>query len=165
MGFDRTRLRRGEAMVGVGGLVLLASTFLLSWYGFTAGAGPSGARILVSTSLNGWHALTTTRWLILATVGASGLLVYLQGTRPTPALPVTMSLIVTLLGGLCALALIDRVVIDVPGNATQQLGAWLALISALAIAVGGYGSLRAEGISSRDEQTDVPTVSVQRAGS
>ena len=167
MSFDRTRLRRGEVIAGVGGFVLLISTFLPSWYQLTLGSGPSNARILVSMSEEGWQALPTAHWLILATIVASGLLVYLQGTRPAPALPATLSLIVTLLGGLCVLTLIYRVLISLPGpgSASQQLGAWIGLISACAIAVGGYLSLRAEGIASRDAPTDIPTVSLQRAGS
>jgi hypothetical protein len=155
-------------IVGAGGLVLLASTFLLSWYGFTLSPGPSSAKVVIATSLNGVHALTTTRWLILAVIVASGLLVYLQGTRPAPALPVTLSLIVMLLGDVCVVALIYRVLIALPGpsGATdQQLGAWIGLISACAIAGGGYLSLREEGISPKDAPTDIPTVSVQRAGS
>jgi hypothetical protein len=161
MGFDRSRLRSGELIAGVAAVVLAVSVFLLPWFGLTGMIAPVAARLGVSTSVNGWHSLTSVRWLMLVTIMAALALVYLQGTRRSPALPATFSLIVMLLGGLTTLALIYRVLIDVPGNngvVDHRVGGFIGLISACAIAYGGYRSLRQEGIAPRDEPKDIPTV-------
>ena len=115
MGFQRTRLRWPEIVAGVAAVVLLLSMFLLPWYGYKGDLAPIAARLGVSTSQNGWHSLSTTRWLLLLTIVAALALVYLQGTRRSPAMPVTFSLFVWLLGGLTSLVLIYRVLINMPG--------------------------------------------------
>src|SRR5689334_10156881 len=115
MGFQRSRLRRAEIVVGAGAVVLVVATFALPWYGYKGDLAPLAARLGVSTSRNAWDSLSLTRWLMLLTIAAALALVYLQGTRAAPALPATFSLFVTLLGGLTTLVLIFRVLIDVPG--------------------------------------------------
>jgi hypothetical protein len=148
---DPSRLRRGEVIVGVSSALLLAFMFALPWYGRGGAA----------TSLNAWHSLSGLRWLILLTVVAGLGLVFLQLTRRAPALPVTMSVIVMLLGGIIALALIYRVLINLPGPdgvLDAKIGAFLGLIAAWAIAVGGFLSTRQEGLTARDARTEIPTV-------
>jgi hypothetical protein len=156
MGFDPSRLRRGELIVGAGSLVLLASMFLFSWYGVTLSGGSPGSRFSVSVSLDGWHGLTRVRWVLAVTIVAGLALVFLQATRQAPALPVTASVAVTFLGGISALLLIYRVLISHPGS--EKAGAFIGLVATFAIAGGGYASLREEGISSRDEPREIPIV-------
>ena len=43
MDFDPSRLRRGEWIVGAGAVVLLASMFVLQWYGVSGQLGPTAA--------------------------------------------------------------------------------------------------------------------------
>src|ERR1700724_1852788 len=112
---DPFRLRRGELIVGAGSAVLLASMFLLKWYGLRAVFVPTAARLGVSTSLDGWHSLTQLRWLILVTACCGLALVLLQAARRAPAVPATMSVIVTVLAIITVLALIYRVLINIPG--------------------------------------------------
>jgi len=151
--FGPERLRAGELIAGAGALALLAFTFLLEWY-----AGPA-SRAGVSMSINGWHGLTDIRWLILLTTVAAILLVALQGTRPAPALPVTMSLIVTVLGALTLLGLLYRVVIDVPGpHLHREPGAFLGLLSSIVLAYGGYASLRKESVAGRDGPQEIERI-------
>ncbi len=148
-------------IAGVAAVVLLVSVFLLPWYGLTGTIAPVAARLGVSTSVNGWDSLTSIRWLMLVTILSALALVYLQATRHSPALPSTFSLIVMLLGGLTALALIYRVLISVPGTSgvvDHRIGGFIGLISGCAIAYGGYRSLRQEGIAPQDEPQDIPTV-------
>ncbi|HEX4283108.1 MAG TPA: hypothetical protein VHZ27_20225, partial [Solirubrobacteraceae bacterium] len=83
-------------------------------------------------------------------------LVFIQATRRAPALPVTMSLVVMLLGIVTVVALIIRVLIDPPPN--EQAGAYLGLLSAIGIMVGGYLSLRQEGVARRDAPANIPIV-------
>ena len=147
MKFDPSRLRRGELLAGASAVLLAILVVVGKWYG--AGGGTGGSE-------TGWHALTDLRWLLLVTIVAAVGLVVAQGTRRAPAIPVTMSLVVMLLGMVCVVALIYRVLINPPPN--QQASAYIGLLCALGIAVGGYLSLRQEGIARRDEPRDIPIV-------
>jgi prepilin signal peptidase PulO-like enzyme (type II secretory pathway) len=144
MGFDMSRLRRGELLAGAGAVLLLVFLLAGKWYG-------SGA-----DAQTGWQALTVLRWLMAVTVLAAFVLVIVQTTRRTPAIPVTMSMIVAVLGLITVLALIYRVLIDMPAH--QQAGAYLGLLSALALAYGGFLSLRQEGIARSDAPREIPVV-------
>ena len=62
--------------------------FALPWYGAVQAAG-------ASASVNGWHGLTHLRWLLLLTPSSRLALAGLQATRRAPAVPVTMSVIVS----------------------------------------------------------------------
>jgi hypothetical protein len=163
MGFDPSRLRRGELLVGAGAVVLPASMFLLKWYGLSGQPAPTGAKLGSSTSVNGWHALTTIRWLELVTVVCGLWLVYLQASRRAPALSVTLSVIVTVLSFLTSLALLYRVLINEPGPVSLvelKPGAYVGLLAAIAITYGGYRSMRQEGIADRDAPAEIETVRV-----
>lgn len=156
------RLRAGELIAGGGGLALLAFLFLVPWYG----AGATRASRAVPYTVNGWHGLTHLRWLMLATILVSLVLVIAQTTRRAPALPVTISVISTVLGAVNAILLAYRVLVDVPGTGTsQRVGAYLGLISAVTIAYGAYRSLRQEGVRSADGPGQIERVTVGDGGS
>ena len=144
MDFDPGRLRRGELLAGAGAVLLLVFMLAGKWYGRGGG------------SRTGWEALTSLRWLLAVTIAAAFALVLAQITRRPPAIPVTLSLIVALLGPISVLALIYRVLINAPAH--EQVGAYLALVSAVGLAYGGYLSLREEGISRRDAPREFPVV-------
>jgi hypothetical protein len=161
MDIELSRLRPGEVVAGLGGLVLLFSLFVTTWYGTTGPISPTAALLGASTSYNGWHALTDLRWLILITAVAGIALAYYQATRRAPAIPVSLSVIVTVLALLTVLFLIYRVLINVPGPDSvidRKAGAYLGLISSLAILYGGYASMRKEGVRLLDGPGDIPTV-------
>ena len=165
MDVDLSRLRRGELIAGGGAIALLVSVFLLPWYGITPPPGWTAAALGVPTARNGWHGLMHLHWLIALTVLAALALVYFQATRRAPAVPVTISMITTLLGLLSSLALVYRVLINVPGPddlIDLRVGAYVGLASALVIVYGGFESLRREGIASKDAPDDIETVSLQR---
>ena len=167
MGFQWSRLRRGEIVAGIAALVLLLAMFVLPWYGYKGDLAPLAARLGVKTSHDAWNSLSTTRWLMLLTIAATLALVYLQATRPAPALAATFSLFVTLLGWLTVLVLIYRVLINVPGPndvVTRDAGGFVGLVASIVIAVAGYRSLRAEGIAPQDAPQDIPTIQPDTAG-
>lgn len=153
MDFDASRLRRGEWLAGATAVLLAIFMVGGKWYG---GAGRTGG------SVTGWQALTDVRWLLLVTIVAAVGLVLTQASRRAPAVPVTMSLVVMLLGIVSVVALIYRVLISPPPH--QQAAAYLGLLSAIGIAVAGYLSLREEGIAGRDQPTEIPIVRPGRAG-
>lgn len=153
-GFVPARLRAGEWLAGAGALALALLLVLAHWYG-VHGAPP----------LTGWTALTVTRWVALVTIVAALALALAQATQRAPALPAALSVVVLVLGTACALILLIRVVIDLPGpdaRVDARLGAYLGLLSALAIAVGGFMSLRREGVAAFDERTEIETVVLGR---
>jgi hypothetical protein len=161
MDLDPSRLRRGEVIVAASSLLLAVFMFALPWYGLSSPLGKAAGELGVSTSLNGWHGLAHTHWLLVLTILVGLALVYLQATRPAPALPVSLSVIVTVLGLLTVLVLIYKVLINVPGaNALieAKVGAYLGLASAVAVTYGGYESIRREGIAARDEPREIETL-------
>jgi hypothetical protein len=165
MEFDPSRLRRGEWIVGASAVLLLVSTFFLPWYGLKSVFAPTASSLGVSSTLNGWHGLTHLRWLVLVTIVAALALVFLQATRRAPALPVSMSVIVSVLGTLTVLALLYRVLINTPGPAdlvSRKAGAFLGLIGAVGITYGAYASMRQEGLGPKDARTEVETVRSDR---
>src|ERR1700738_2575198 len=166
MDFDSSRLRRGELIAGLSAVALLVFMFLFKWYGL-GGAVPSdlvsaiGSRLHVPTAQNAWHALTIVRWLMLVTIIAALALPLVQMTRRSPAVPVSLSVVVTVLGSVTAVVLVYRVLITLPGSdkfIDQKIGAFLGLVSAIGIAVGGFESTREEGISPKDAPKEIPTV-------
>ena len=156
-GFESARLRRGEWIAGAGGLVLLASMLLIPWYGLTRGSSGRGPVFFVAYNVDGWNGLTHGHWVMVLTIIVAFALVYLQGTRKSPALPVTLSLFVTILGVISTLWLLYRDFISTAGS--LKLGAIIGLLSALAVAVGGWASLHMDGIATRDAPAEIPTVS------
>lgn len=147
MDLDPSRLRRGELLAGASAVLLAIFMVGGKWYG---AGGSTGA------SQTGWQALTDLRWLLLVTIVAAAGLVVAQVARRAPAVPVTMSLIVMLLGIVTVVALLYRVLISPPPH--QEAGAYLGLLCAIGIMVGGYLSLRQEGISRRDAPANIPIV-------
>jgi Mn2+/Fe2+ NRAMP family transporter len=166
MDLEPSRLRRGEWIAGVSGLLLLAFMFLVPWYGVNSVIGPTAATLHLSTTFDGWNSLTNLRWLMLVSALVALALAYFQATRRGPAIPVSLSVIVTVLGVITVLFLIYRVLINVPGSDSvidRKAGAYLGLLSAIGIMYGGYASMRQEGIAASDGPGEIPTVTPQGA--
>jgi hypothetical protein len=144
MDLDPARLRRGELLAGTGAVLLLVFLLAGKWWGRGGQA------------RTGWESLTIVRWLLVVTIVAALALVVAQITRRSPAIPVTLSMIVAVLGLISVLALIYRVLISPPAH--EQAGAFLGLLSAIGLAYGGYLSLREEGIARRDAPREIPVV-------
>jgi hypothetical protein len=68
---------------------------------------------------------------------------------------------------LTVLALLYRVVINVPGSdslVTQKPGAFIGLAAAIAMAYGSYASMRQEGIADRDAPREIETIRLPTPG-
>lgn len=147
---ELARLRVGEVVAGIGGVLLLVFMFALKWYGLSAKLARGQAGLPGATAWSGWQELPVLRWLLLASAVSGILLAYFQTARAAPALPVVLSVVVTVLGGLSTIALIVRVWVAPPalpavGSLDRFTGAYLGLLAALAIACGGFASMRQEG--------------------
>jgi hypothetical protein len=135
-------LRGGDLIAGVGGIVLLATVLFVPWF-----AAPT-SRPGVVVARDGWRALSTTRWVLLLVILLALALVLLTATRRAPAVPVALAMLSWVLGALAALMLLYRV-IHHPGLSARA-GIYVGLVATLAIAYGGYRSLRTEGGSLED---------------
>ncbi len=126
---ERPHLRRGEILAGAGGLALLIILFALDWLR-SAGV-----------SRDGWSAVPVLRWVIVVAALSALALTVAQATSRGPALPVSLSVIATVLSALTALLVIIRILTT---GATAQLGAYLGLVAAATMTYGAFVSLRAE---------------------
>jgi hypothetical protein len=138
-------IRVGALVSAVSALALLVILFAMAWYGVAGVPDPSAARPAVSTAENGWHALTVTRWVLLATIVAAVGAVVLHASQREHGNKTDTSLIVAVLGAVSAALLIYRVLITLPAGTRvtdQKLGAVLGLLCALGIAWGGYEAIR-----------------------
>lgn len=140
MDFDPARLRRGELLAGAGAVLLTVFMLAGKW---------AGGR-------SGWQTLVSIRWLLAVTIVLAYGLVLTQVGRRSPAVPVTLSLIITVLAPISVLALIYRVLVSPPAH--QHTAAYLGLLSALGLAYGAFLSLREEGIPGRDAPSEIPVV-------
>jgi hypothetical protein len=152
MAFDVSKLRRGEK-VAAGAAVVLFILMFFDWYTVSVSGGLLGG---LSIGGSAWQAFGFIDiYLLLVILAAIGLAV-LTATERSPALPVTVSVVVTALAGLGTLLvlyrLIDTPVGDVPDgvDVSRTIWAFLGLIAVAAITYGGYLSMREEGTSFSD---------------
>lgn len=135
-----SRLRGGEVVVGLSAVALLVLMFAVHWYG----------------SRTGWQQLTHLRWLILVTALSGLALVWFQATCRSPAIPVSLSVIVTVLALITAVWIGWRVIVSQPPH--QHVGAVLGLLAACGMVAGGWLSMREEGIAPTDGPGEIPTI-------
>jgi hypothetical protein len=119
--------------------------FAFEWYGIDRIPGRSTARTGVTSVENAWHGLPSVRWLMLLTIAVALGSVAIHARRASRPTVAATRLAVVALGTLTAALLAYRVLIALPSPdrvADQKLGAFLGVISALGIALGGYESMR-----------------------
>jgi hypothetical protein len=128
---DLRRLRAGEWIAVAGGIALIVS-LALPWYDAP------------TEPLTGFEALTIVDVLLTLIALVALALGVLQATQDTPAKPVAFGILSVIFGALAVLLVIFRL-IDAPADGlTVRAGAWLGLVGALAVTVGGWRSLAAE---------------------
>jgi cytochrome bd-type quinol oxidase subunit 2 len=123
------QLRRGEIIAGASALALLVFLFALNWM------------TVRGRNRHGWEAIPVLRWVLLLTAVTALLLTFAQATRSGPGLPVSLSVIVTVLGAVSTVLLIIALLTTSAGLCP---GALLGLMALFSIAVGGFASLRGE---------------------
>ena len=161
MGFRASRLRWPEWLLGAGGLLLLIAMFLMSWYTLTLSTRPPGPIALIPQQIDGWHGLQVGHWFLLVAALLALATAFFQAQRRAPALPVTLCVLASTLGGVCVLWLIIRVLIAPPGG--RGMGGWIALLAAAAITYGGFESVRHEGIAPEDGPAQIPRIDLSTA--
>ena len=153
---ELSRLRPGEMIAAAGGVALLLVMFL-DWYGAGGTATIGGRDLEISVGITAWQAFDVTD-LILAIAALTAIgLALLTATRRSPALPVAASVITATLGALATLLVFYRI-LNQPGPnefVDVKFGAFLGFLAALAIAAGGWRSMRDEEWEGADLEPDV----------
>ncbi len=165
MSFDPTRLRRGEWIAGVGGVLLLVVMFL-TWYEPAAYfSGPRGLYGRVLDSWTAWQAFSVIDLLLALTAVAAVALAVATATLRTDAIPLALAVVVNVLALLSTLLVAFRLFVDQPGfglgypDASVQNAAWayVGLAACLVLMLGSYLSLRDE-----DRSAPLPDIPVRR---
>jgi hypothetical protein len=139
------RIRRGAVLSSASALTLLIVMFTFEWYGVAGVPDPSAARPAVSTAENAWHGLPIVRWVMLATIVVTLGSLVLRASQRSHGTKTDTSRIIAALGALTSILLLYRVLIDLPAAdqvLDQKLGAFLGLLCAFGIALGGWESVR-----------------------
>jgi hypothetical protein len=175
MEFDASRLRRGELIAGASAVLLFAFMFL-PWYGLKVAT--ARRSVALPGSYDAWNAFSVIDWFLLLTIIVAVALPCFQATRRAPAIPVSLSVIGTVLGIVAVILILFRIIdrpdlVSIPPalsalaahlDRALKIGAFLGLLAALGIAAGCYLSLRQEGIAEKDGPQDIETVSAVRTG-
>lgn len=153
---DLSKLRTGELVAALGGVVLLVAMFFVDWYeiaGFGGLVEQFGDAVGVDTGIKAWDAQgflgTIANLVILAAAVAAIALAVLTATSRTPALPVAASALTAGLGIGAVSMILGRMVFQPGPNEVVDLkfGILLALIGAAVIAYGGWRAMAEEGTS------------------
>jgi hypothetical protein len=139
-----SRVRAGEWLIGLAALALLVILFALPWYGFESVYAHNAAALGQRVQFSGWQSLAVIRVLVLILVAGGLTAFYLQARCVAPAIPVCAVVLETAFGLVVVVALVYRVLINIPNVHLLQAdyGAYIALALAVAIVVGGYISMR-----------------------
>jgi hypothetical protein len=146
------RLRKGALVTATSAIALAIVMFATKWYGVDEIPGRVATRGQVVHTENAWHGLTIVRWLMLATIAIALGSVLLHGSQRTHGSKTNTGALVAVLGAITAAVVIYRVLIDLPlpnSVVDQKLGAFIGVLSAIGIAVGGYESMLEERARSR----------------
>jgi hypothetical protein len=148
---DFSRLRTGELIAGICGVLLLIVMFF-SWYGIGGAAGSILSAADVDTTVNAWKSFDFIDLVLFVTAIVAIGAAVLAASGRSVALPVAASVVVTVLGIVVALLVLYRI-INQPGPndvVDVKFGAYLGFLVCLGIAVGGFLSMADEGTSIGD---------------
>jgi hypothetical protein len=139
----RARIHTGELLSAASALALLPIMFLLEWFG-TVGL-PRSRRSGLETAETAWRGLTYTRWVMLLAIAVALGSVALHASQRTHGTRTDTSRVTAAVGTLAAGLLAYRVLIQLPDPSSVvdiKIGAYLGLVAALGIALGGWDSVR-----------------------
>ncbi len=154
---DTTRLSQGQIIAAAGGLVLIISLFLDWTSGVTITIGTAS----ISTSGNAWDVFSGMD-ILMALVGLAAIAIaVLAMTNRSVEAPVKLDWVLALLGiGTIGWALGWDL-----ENPNAGLGAWIALLAAIAIAYGGFEAARSpQLVASRSAPPSSPPGPAEHAG-
>ncbi len=168
MAIDARRLRNGEVIAAVSGLVVLVAVFALKWFALV-----DHPRLAVDPAaypaVNAWHALTVVRFLLLLAGMAGIALAVISAAQRTVAVPVSAAVITSVVGIVVLVVVAVRVLVVHPGvgglsgeDASLQVGAYLGVLGCLGVAVGGWRAMADERTSPSQAGDSLPAADAQR---
>jgi hypothetical protein len=145
---DLGKLRRGELIAAVGGLLLLIALFVLDWYSRTALPLVQDSAGIKAWEDLGFFGAIANLVILAAALSAVGLAV-LTATSRAVALPVAASAITASLGIAAVGMVLLRMIFQPGSNALTDIeaGIVVALIASLIVAYGGWEAMKEEGTS------------------
>ena len=170
------RVRLGEWIAGVSGVVLFLSLFL-PWYeleGRVPASDPFRERVEqgLSLEISAFEAFSVFDVVLVLLSAAGVALVMVIAMQQTAALGVALEAIVTLLAAVAAIALFVRV-LDLPGDLEVPAGqpfeaertafAWIGVAAAFGVPAGALVGMRDERLSKPGKPTDATGLPVDRA--
>jgi hypothetical protein len=138
---DVGRLSAGEKIAGVAAIALFISMFF-AWFGFDNPGEVLG--IGGSITFNAWESFDFIDLILFVTAVVTVGSVVAKASDALIDFP--FNPVVTVLGGLCALLVLYRI-IDPPGGADREWGVFLGLILSALLTYGGYRAMEEEGSS------------------
>lgn len=156
------RAPAGELTSALSALVLVIVTFGTKWYGIVA-LPHSADRSGIQGATSAWTQLTLARWLIVASVIVAAGSIALHISQRTHGSQTDTSLLVTTVGTITAVVLGYRVLINMPAPHSvidAKFGAYLGVLAATGVALGGYESVLAQRRSRRLRRTRRPRPTV-----
>ena len=148
---DLSKIRRGELVAAIGGIVLLIALLFLNWYGVGGSVETPLGDFSIGAEFGAWDAqgfLGTLANLVILAAGVVAVgLAILTATARTVALPVAAGALTTALG-LASVVLIFGRMLFQPGDndfVGLEFGIFVALAGAVAVTVGGWQSMQEEG--------------------
>ena len=168
MAIDARRLRNGEVIAAVSGLVLLVAVFALPWLALIDHPHAAVDRSAYP-AVNAWHALTVMRFALVAS-GLAGIgLAVISAAQRTVAVPVAAAVITSVLTGLVFIVVAIRVLLVHPGvgglsgeDASLQVGAYVGVLACLGVAVGAWRAMADERTSPSQAGDSLPAADAQR---
>jgi hypothetical protein len=137
---DLRRLRVGEWIAALAGLVLLVSLFL-PWYG--------------EPNTTAWEALAVNDLLLAVFALFAVAVLIVTAIQPAPAVPIFMDALVALAGMVASVLVLVRVGFLPDGADSREAGLWLGLAGALGVAAAGWISMRDQRLSRPGRPTDL----------
>jgi hypothetical protein len=136
---------QSELIAATGAVLLLVALLFLKWFGVGGVVGRFAPRAAATGSEGAWHTLTMLRWLMVLTIVVAFLPLLVRLAGRWLGGPRRIHTAVAAFGGLTALLLSYRVLIDLPDPnrvVDQKAGAILGVLAALVISIGGVESIR-----------------------
>ena len=165
---DLDKLRRGELIAAIGGIVLLFALLFLNWYSVSIETPLAGFSI--GGDLGAWDSqgfLGTLANLVILAAGISAVgLAVLTAMSRTVALPVAASALTAGLGIAAVALVLGRMLFQPLSNDIVDLefGIFIAFAGALAVAAGGWQSMQEEGTTSAQARDPLTGTGPEQGG-
>jgi hypothetical protein len=151
---DLDKLNTGEKVAGASAVLLFIFMFL-DWFGVEVSDSNGFSGTVSGAGGSAWDALDFIPIVLVVTIVVALVNVVLRLSDSDYEPPISMNVVVAVLGGLSALLVLFRIVSPpdfgsfggVSIEATREFGIFLGFLAAAAIAYGGYRAMQEEGSS------------------